>query len=220
MIPKNIICTNISAYTLPPVLHRCVERMRNLHPDWNVIFFSDGDCMDFVSEEFPELKDLYYWLPRPVLKADLFRIMAILKLGGFYLDTDFWLYKSLDTLLDGTCVLAWEHTVAEKEFEVRYPSWMRTSEEHLTVANYAFGAVAGHSFLSKVLDELVRRTHSFEAESCTDLDVLHATGPDLFTSVYYEGRSNWSDIRLLAAPYNGLGDYGVHLVNGSWRGKY
>lgn len=217
MIPKRIICTHVSQNTLEPKLRFCMDLMQNLHPDWEFIFFSDGDSRHFIELEAPEYLELYDWYPRPVLKADLFRLLAVYKLGGFYLDTDFMLHTSLEPLCRHDAVFAWEHEVDKKEFELRYPAWLRTHEERLTLANYAFGAKAGHPFLLAILDELLARTETFEAENCNDLDILHSTGPDAVTTVYYRNRPKWEDVVVLRSPEMGLGHYGVHLVHGSWR---
>lgn len=217
MIPKRILCTHISKYTLDTKLKYCTDLMQKLHPLWDFRFFSDGDCLDFVARECPEFLELYEWYPRPVLKADLFRLLAVWRLGGFYLDTDFLLNSRLDPLCKHRAVFAYEHVVDPKEFELRYPPWMRTREQTRTLANYAFGAEAGHPFIKAILDELISRTRMLDVEDVTDLDVLHATGPDAVTTVYYREQERWSDVLLLKAPQAGLGRYGVHLVHGSWR---
>ncbi len=217
MIPQRILCTHVSQHTLAQKLKFCVNQMRMFHPDWELIFFSDGDSREFVEREFSEYLELYDWYPRPVLKADLFRLLGVYRLGGFYLDTDFLLHKRLDPLCRENAVFAYEHEINDKNYRLRYPPWLRAGEEKLTLANYAFGAEAGHPFLAAILDELVCRTQTFEAEDCNDLDVLHATGPDVVTSVYYRHREQWRDVTMLKSKTMGLGSYGVHLVNGSWR---
>jgi mannosyltransferase OCH1-like enzyme len=217
MIPKRIICTHISQHTLEPKLKYCMHLMQEMHPEWEFLFFSDGDCRDFIKKELPDYLELYDWYPRPVLKADLFRLLAVYRLGGFYLDTDFLLKKPLDPLCKQRAVFAFEHEVNAKEFDLRYPSWMRTREETLTLANYAFGAEARHPFVGAILDELVARTESLERENVVDLDVLHATGPDAVTTVYYRELERWRDVKMLKSKEMGLGSYGVHLVHGVWR---
>lgn len=217
MIPGRIVCTHVSNNTLEPKLKYCVSLMQELHPQWDFRFFSDGDARDFVKGECPEHLELYDWYPRPVLKADLFRLLAVYRFGGFYLDTDFLLHKKLDPLCREKAVFAYEHVIDEKNYQMRYPLWLRAGEERLTLANYAFGAEAGHPFLAAILEELVYRTQTFEAEACNDLDILHATGPDAVTSVYYRQHEKWRDVKMLKSEQMGLGDYGVHLVNGGWR---
>lgn len=217
MIPKRIFCTHVSKHTLEPKLKHCVSLMQKLHPQWEFLFFSDGDSRDFVKQQVPGYLELYDWYPRPVLKADLFRLLAVYRLGGFYLDTDFLLWKKLDPLCREKAVFAYEHVIDEKNYNLRYPRWLRAGEERLTLANYAFGAEAEHPFLAAVLNEVVDRTKTFEAEDCNDLDILHATGPDAVTSVYYRQRERWQNVKMLTSETMGLGKYGVHLVNGGWR---
>lgn len=217
MIPKRILCTHVSAHSLEPKLKFCMNLMRERHPHWKFQFFSDGDARAFVKREYKEYLELYEWYPRPVLKADLFRLLVVYRLGGFYLDTDFFLHKELDPLCREKAVFAFEHEINEKNYQLRYPPWLRAGEEKLTLANYAFGAEAGHPFLAALLDELVYRTKTFEAEACNDVDILHASGPDLVTSVYYRHRQKWKDVTVLKSKKMGLGSYGVHLVNGGWR---
>ena len=174
--------------------------MRELHPEWEFLFFSDGDCEDFIKRQCPDFSELYQWYPRPVMKADLFRLLVVRELGGFYLDTDFLLREPLDPLCEHAAVFAYEHVIEPQEFDLRYPSWMRTDEETLTLANYAFGAEACHPFMDVILDEVISRTRTLEVEEVTDLDILHATGPDAVTSAYYKTRSRLSDVVLLKAP--------------------
>ena len=217
MIPKRIFCTHVSEHTLDLKLRYCIDLMKKLHPDWDFVFFSDGDCEDFVRRECPEFLELYQWYPRPVLKADLFRLLVVWRLGGFYLDTDFLPKEALDPLCDEAAVFAYEHVIDQAEYDLRYPRWMRTREQTRTLANYAFGAEPGHPFVRAILDELISRTRALEVEDVTDLDVLHATGPDAVTTVYYRDQECWQDVVLLEAERAGLGPYGVHLVHGSWR---
>jgi len=217
MIPQRLICTHVSPQTLEPKLKHCTAQMRELHPDWEFLFFSDGDCEDFVRRRCPDFLELYQWYPRPVMKADLFRLLVVREMGGFYLDTDFLLRAPLDPLCANAAVFAYEHVIKPKEFELRYPSWMRTREETLTLANYAFGAQAFHPFLDAILDELISRTRTLEVEEIIDLDILHATGPDAVTSAYYKNKIRFSDVVLLKAPTSGFGRFGIHLVHGGWR---
>lgn len=217
MIPKRIICTHVSQYSLETKLKYCIHLMQEMHPSWEFLFFSDNDCREFIEREIPNYLELYDWYPRPVQKADLFRILAVYHLGGFYLDTDFMLAAPLDPLCEENAVFPFEHEKDEKAFKVRYPKWMKTREEKLTLGNYAFGAVAGHPFLTAVLEELVARTETLEVENCNDLDVLHSTGPDALTSVYYRQRESWNDVMVLGSNEMGLGEYGVHLIHGVWR---
>ncbi|MBC7979725.1 MAG: hypothetical protein H7Y36_04090 [Armatimonadetes bacterium] len=175
MIPNRIICTHISQHTLDPKLKYCMNLMQELHPQWEFLFFSDGDSREFVKREFPDYLKPYDWYPRPVLKADLFHLLVVKRLGGFYLDTDFMLKQKLDPLCREKAVFAYEHKISDKNFNFRYPKWLRAGEGIWTLANYAFGAEAGLPFLAAILEELVYRTQTFEAENCKDIDILRVS---------------------------------------------
>lgn len=233
MIPKRIICTHISRSAVSGKLQRCIARMEELHPQWEVLFFSDGDCLDFVRRECPEFADLYEWYPRAVLKADFFRVLSVWKLGGFYFDSDVWLTQELEPLREKKALFPWEWEMPPAEFAKRYPPHLRERVERPQVGNYAFAAEAGHPFLRAILDEIVKRTETFEAEECNDLNVLHATGPDVVTTVYYRHREQWVDVEVLSGdpnltgpqpPVGGgyprewqrFGSFGTHLLAGSW----
>ncbi len=46
MIPKQIFCMHVSQHTLEPKLRYCINLIRELHPHWEFLFFSDGDARD------------------------------------------------------------------------------------------------------------------------------------------------------------------------------
>ena len=46
----------------------CIDLMHEIPPEWKFLFFSDGNCEDFVRRECPGYMELYDWYPRPVLK--------------------------------------------------------------------------------------------------------------------------------------------------------
>ena len=214
------------------MMKKCVNRMEELHPHWEVLFYSDGDCEDFVRQQGAGFLELYRWYPRPVQKADFFRILAVWALGGIYLDADVLLSRPLDGLLGHRAVFPWEWKMPERTFEERFPKRSRGKVKPMMVGQYAFGAEAHHPFLQVILEGLVERTASFETDGCTAIDVLHSTGPDLVTSCYYGNPDLWDSLTILPgeadedageAPVTGygmhhrLGKYGKHLLNGGWK---
>ena len=232
MIPNRLIVTYISKAALDPLMRHCVQRMEDLHPDWDIQFFSDGDCEDFVRDQGEGFLDLYRWYPRPVQKADFFRILAVWAMGGVYLDADVLLSRPLDPILKHQAVFPWEWEMGKPEFEVRFPKATRKGEKPLAVGQFAFAAEAKHPFLTDIIGEMVQRTGNFDAGQCTDLDVLHTTGPDVTTTCYYRNRQAWkenvtmllgaADTKAGEAPVFGkdrwqrLGHYGRHLLNSGW----
>lgn len=232
MIPNRLIITYISKAALNPMMRHCVQRMEELQPDWDIQFFSDGDCVDFVRAQGQGFLDLYQWYPRPVQKADLFRVLAVWALGGFYLDADVLLSRPLDPLCRHRAVFPWEWEMGRPEFEVRFPKADRSGEKPVAVGQYAFGPEAKHPFLEDQLREMTQRSANIMEGQCTDLDVLYSTGPDVTTSCYYRKRQTWkenvtvlwgaADTKAGEAPLFGkdrwqrFGAYGRHLLNSGW----
>lgn len=216
MIPKRLLVTHVSEHTLEPKLKHCLKVMKEMHPAWEFMFFSDGDCRDFVRKECPDFAELYDWYPRAVMRADLFRLLAVHRLGGFYLDTDFLLDSPLDPLLGHSAVFSIEEKMDPGFLKQRFPRWMWELKGRWSLANYAFAAEAGHPFLAAILDEVIARTADFEAEDCSNLDILHSTGPDAVTAAYYRQEEKWGDVKILDTPDCRFGPYGVHLVHSIW----
>ncbi|KAJ9118820.1 hypothetical protein QFC24_006019 [Naganishia onofrii] len=65
-------------------------RWKELHPDWEIRFFDDDALDRWVRTVFGGTRAEKVWntLPRPVLKADIFRYMAMFVEGGIYTDSD------------------------------------------------------------------------------------------------------------------------------------
>jgi mannosyltransferase OCH1-like enzyme len=233
MIPKRLIVTYISRSLLDAKLSHCISQMERLHPDWKIEFFSDGDCEQLVGSLGSSWLDLYRWYPRNVQRADLFRLLAVKELGGFYLDADLLLTRPLDPLRVHRCVFPLEWEMKAQERGKRFPGEASKGVESYMVGQYAFGAVAQHAFLQTVLTELVRRTDSFAEEYCSDWAILHSTGPDVYTTCYYREKPRWEKevtllqgeagdepgdvIRVPKDRWHRFGPYGRHLLNGGWR---
>ena len=58
------------------------------HPDWNYIYFDDGQVTRFLADRFPEANEVFERInPRlGAMKADVWRYAALVSFGGIYLD--------------------------------------------------------------------------------------------------------------------------------------
>jgi mannosyltransferase OCH1-like enzyme len=216
MIPKRLLLTHVSEHSLEPKLRYCMQRMKDLHPDWEFLFFSDGDCREFIRKEAPEFMELYDWYPKAVMRADLFRLLVVHRLGGFYLDTDMLLESSLDPLVEHSAVFTIEEQMTVQYVRRRFPRWMWHMGGQWSIANYAFAAEKGHPYVGAVLDQVVARTADFDIEDCSSLDILHSTGPDAVTAAYYREPERWKDVTILNVPGCRFGVHGQHLVHSIW----
>jgi hypothetical protein len=87
-IPKWIFKTGpYTIETLPRLIKRIYLNMETDNVGYELFFFSDEDCVDFIREEYGEYYlHLYEKLKPGAYKADLWRYMILLKYGGIYGD--------------------------------------------------------------------------------------------------------------------------------------
>ena len=211
-----------------------MKQMKELHPRWQHRFFSDVECKAFIEKRRPDLLELYEFYPRPVMRADLFRVVALHELGGFYLDLDIHLHERLDPLLNDSLVLTEEWKMSREIFESRHRVQPADERDLLQIGNYGFAAERGHWFLNEVIEEMIRRAETISPSGCTQDDVLYATGPDVFSAVYNSHRADLcagvSVLRGTNKPrepkpiFHGgepwwfqFGKFGAHLMTSTWR---
>ena len=91
----------------PEYVKNCIESWRRLLPDWQFIEWNESNtdiqCCAFVKEAYE--KGIYAFV------ADYFRVDALLRYGGVYLDSDVELLKPLDNLLDCEMFLGYESEI-------------------------------------------------------------------------------------------------------------
>ncbi len=127
MIPKHIHYVWVGG-SLPQEQREYVETWRANNPDYMFTLWNENN-IDFSIKAIRDAYTQKKWAK----VADIARLHAILKHGGIYLDTDFQLFRPLDSLLQHQCFFG---------FQTKEPSpdW---------VANGAFGAVPGHWFIAQ-----------------------------------------------------------------------
>jgi FkbM family methyltransferase len=141
-------------FTIPerPSEHqlRNIETARALHPGWNVIVWQDPiDGTNFTLSKY------WHKTNSGAQLADLIRLEVVYQQGGFYLDSDFALRKSLDPLRRYACVVA--------------------SQDGNVLTNAFFGAAPNSPALKRLIDVL--DLHEVD----WDLPPNATTGPSLFT---------------------------------------
>jgi hypothetical protein len=180
-----------------------------------------------MRQEFPEYQVLFDSFQFPIQRYDFFRYLAVYRLGGFYFDLDVFLCRSLSDLLSFSCVFPFE--------DLNMNPYLRDSfgmDWH--IGNYAFGGSPGHPFFKAVIDNCVRaqkepgwvkpmmkRVTPLLAD---DYYVLNTTGPGLISRTLAENPALSRDVHVLfpadvrePGAWHHFGDYGVHLMDGTWR---
>jgi hypothetical protein len=227
MIPLRIIQTaKHRALQLKP--RAVVANLRLLNPSHEWCFF-DNDAVDqFVAREFPQYRHVFDNFELPIQRYDFFRYLAVYRLGGFYFDLDVLLARGLTPLHSHECVFPFEGLTFSSLLRQRGMDW--------EIGNYAFGAAPAHPFLQAVIENCVRaqRDPSWARAMMDGVprlcrpahQVLYTTGPGILSRTLAENPRFADTITVMfpenvcdPASWNTFGEFGVHLMDGSWRPK-
>jgi hypothetical protein len=142
---------------LPDKQRAFIESWRKTNPGYEVVEWNEAN----IDLTLPSIARAYA-RRRWATVADIVRLIVVHKHGGIYLDTDFLVHRSLDSLLHHRCFFAFQH------------------EHHGTdwVCNGAFGAVPGHPFIATALQAALRIR-----QSPIGLDRPTKYGPKLITKL-------------------------------------
>lgn len=205
-----------------PVFRDCEQRIRKMHPSWNITLWDEDSALLFLEEHLPECVRAYQSFRHNVQRADFLRLALVYVLGGFYMDMDMLPLRPLDDLADCSLVLAEEMTISEatqEELHLKY---------RVRIANYMFGGKAEHPFLRSVMNAMASRA---SVKVSSQQEVLDITGPGLLTDTYWDNLAAYSDITLLHNSGQSVvlpdgrresclfGNYAVHLHAGTWRNE-
>lgn len=227
-IPKRIIQTGKSL--LQPLRTRAMTKsIRLLNPDCEYMFFDDEDVNTFVSENFPQHRAVFDAFAYPIQRYDLFRYLAVYHYGGFYFDTDVLLAESISPLLESGCVFPFEGLTFSRFLRAKYQmDWQ--------IGNYAFGAAPKHPFLAAIIENCLRAQRDpawvkpmmrgLPLLSKPEFFVLNTTGPGLISRTVAENPDLACTMKILFPDdvcdfekWNRFGEFGIHLMDGSWRLK-
>lgn len=131
MIPRRLV------RTVPAVTPQETENLWSvanvLHPDWEHVTWRDP--VDPTA--FPISSPYWGDCETGAQLADLIRVEDLLHRGGWYIDSDIWMLRPLDSLCALNGVAAWE--------------------DHLYIPNAVLGFSPGHPALQQVLDLAIKR---------------------------------------------------------------
>jgi len=227
-IPKRIIQTGKSDNHSVRI-RSMVSNLRLINSDFEYLFFDDKAVEGFIRREFPEYREVFESFRVPIQKYDFFRYLVIYHYGGFYFDLDVLLGSNLSPLLESGCVFPFEG--------LTYSNLLRQSYGlDWEIGNYAFGASPRHPFLEAVIANCVKAERDPEwvtpmmsgvpIMSKAEYRVLNSTGPGLITRTLAENPGLARSVTVLLPGdvcdlknWNCFGDFGVHLMEGTWRLK-
>lgn len=227
MIPKVIIQTGPA--DLPLRVRAAMKSVRLLHPDFECMFFDDERVTAFIEEQRTEWRDAYQSFAFKIQRYDFFRYLAVYRYGGFYLDLDVLLAEDLTTLVSSECVFPFEELTDSKFFwDCFRMDWQ--------IGNYAFGAEPGHPFLLAIIENCLRAKQDrnwvkpmikwIPKPFYDEFYVLNTTGPGLVSRTFAENPALAGRVSIVSpddvrdpGTWHQFGNFGVHDMVGSWRGR-
>ena len=225
-IPRRIIQTEKSR-DLPLLAKAAATNLRLLNPSFEYLFFDDVQVEEFIDDEFPQYRPVFDSFSVKIQRYDLFRYLAVYRLGGFYFDTDVLLASGLEDLIEFSCVFPFEHLSIQNFLCNEYGmDW--------EIGNYGFGAAAGHPFLGAIIKNCVRAQQhpdwvqpmmkSIPRIFHREFFVLATTGPGLVSRTLAEYPGACDQVKVLFPEdvcdpnsWYCFGAYGVHLQAGTWK---
>ena len=204
----------------PDIFKKCIERIKSLHPKWEINVYNEDDADEIIRQRMPYLLSIYNSYKHRVQKADILRVILVYLFGGFYLDMDILCLKPLDNLLRFGLVLGEEKKLTKNECE------KLGLLEPVRIANYMFGSTVGHPFWLGFLKEMLKKSYE---PIINENDILENTGPGLLSNFFAKNKLIYREILLLRNEdrvcliqnHNEIscyfGNYAAHLHQGTWR---
>ena len=139
------------------------ETCARMHPDWQLVLWTDADNRELVRTRAPWLLKTYDAYDKPIKRADAVRLLYLHTFGGVYLDLDHACLRPLSALgLNNTSAAMVGADDADAHLD----------RAHVNLANAAMAAPPRHPFFWHALRALPRAAAR---------DTLHATGPLFLT---------------------------------------
>lgn len=174
-IPRIIWQTNYTTQvTLPIYVNYLWNRL--MSPTHEYRFCDDEACEAFIRKEFPpEIHAAWSRLQIGAAKADFWRVLALLRHGGVYLDMD-----------AGLCWSA-EHLVSSQESDL----FIRNPDRTLT--NFFIASAPDNPLLVALIEKIMRNIKENTLKSVFDM-----TGPTVLFGIVNDDNANIEHTRLVA----------------------
>ncbi len=152
---------------LPTRYQANVDRMRELHPSWDIEIWSDDRITAFVKQYFADLAVSFHSLPKNIMRVDVFRYMLMHQFGGVYTDLDVWFLQPIDDVLS--------------DCRIMVPGESDLLSDSNFLAQHLLASIAGEAFwLDCVHEVLAQSAETIAAYT----DPIEVTGPAMVTRVW------------------------------------
>ncbi|WP_316359513.1 glycosyltransferase family 32 protein [Candidatus Neptunichlamydia sp. REUL1] len=175
MVPKKLHFTYKTEHP-PEKFQKNLNVWKKMCPDWEMHYYSDAKIFDFFKVHFPEyLSDLSKITLGAVL-ADVFRYAVLYIDGGMYTDIDTIPLKKIPKdWLSYQTVLGYEFQLGKGVADFRY--------KHNVICQWTMLSAPKNPLFKKALEKCIKNLRDINFHFSVSRQVLHATGPLLFTSI-------------------------------------
>lgn len=170
MIPKKIHYCWFSGDPYPEIVQQCMASWHKYMPDWEYVLWDMDKIKDIDSVWLKECIEARKW----AFAADFIRVYALYHEGGIYLDSDVFVYQSLEPFL--------KHRFFIGRESVSYTTFDDGVQEFLT--SHCFGSEVGHPFLRRNLGYYQER----HFRVCTSDEVPNLMRYDMLMMPYIQSR--------------------------------
>ncbi len=208
---------------IPIQYYKFIENLKQHCSDFNFLFFTDEDILEFMKNKMPQYQKTFGKLSHKIQQLDFFRYLAVYYYGGIYLDLDVLVNHSLKELYDTPEICKFP-----VESENNNDIYFKKQDVNYILGNYAFYAPAKHPFIKEIIDNIVNpRLNDMDIHEVTltngDSDeqvyVYCTTGPILVTQTYVDSNLKNKIELLRTQPFKNdrFGIYGQHCCHGTWK---
>lgn len=206
MIPKKIHYCWFGGNPLPDSVKNCIDSWKRFCPNYEIIEWNESNYdvhkIPYISEAYKNKKYAFV--------SDYARLDIIYNEGGFYLDTDVELLKSLDSLTDEKCYMGMEQVGRIN-------------------TGLGFGAEKGHLFIKENMQQYEEVSFNLKLlETCVDITTNLLLSKGLLVENLYQ---KISDVSIYPTdffcPFNmqtqemkvTRNTYSIHHYDSTWYGN-
>jgi len=177
---------------LPDQLSSLIDTVKHCNADYKHMLWTDKDVESFDFKN----KELFYSTPNFGQRSDILRYAILEKMGGIYLDTDFYCHKSFDSLLSAELFAGLAYS--------KFPE----------IFNGLIGSTPGNKLIVE-LNEIEKLRWK------SGMDIIDTTGPYFFTRKFFKHAH--TELKLLPLPveyFYPFPNFDVDKIHGSEASKY
>lgn len=177
---------------LPSFFLELSQTWKDMHPEWEYIYWDEKMMDDFIKKEYKEFYDIYKSFPFDMQRWDAIRFLILKKMGGLYIDFDYECLENIEPLIANTnCAMALEPEIHCIMYNVEY------------FINSAFlYTMPDHSFLDKIISKIFSAETLKYDKSNKPMCILNTTGPLMLSRLYTNlPKIEMQQIYLIPAKY-------------------